>query len=77
MSRRTLPRLRMQPLMFAELQRVRLSRDVASEGYCLCGGLVGTVVSVYGGGKAYAVEFANVNGKIVVIKVGLMPWDMH
>lgn len=58
-----------QLLMFAELQRVRLIRDVASEGYCLRGGLVVTVVSVYGGGKAYAVKFANVNGEITVVTV--------
>lgn len=58
-----------QPVAFAEHQRVRLCRDVASEGYALRRDLAGTVLSVYGGGQAYAVEFADVNGEIAVVTV--------
>lgn len=55
------------PAVFAEHQRVRLCRDVESEGYQLRRDMAGTVVSVYGNGAAYAVEFANVNGEIAVV----------
>jgi type III restriction enzyme len=57
------------PTAFAEHQRVRLCRDVASEGYALRRDRVGTVLSIYGGGVAYAVEFADVNGEIAVVTV--------
>jgi len=58
-----------QPLVFAEHQRVRLCREVECEGYRLCCDMVGTVLSVYGDGAAYAVEFAQVNGEIAVVTV--------
>lgn len=61
--------LPMPPTAFVEHQRVRLCRDVASEGYALCRDMAGTVLSIYGGGVAYAVEFADVNGEIAVVTV--------
>lgn len=57
------------PTVFAEHQRVRLCRDIESEGYCLRNGMAGTVLSVYGNGAAFAVEFANVGGEIAVVTV--------
>lgn len=55
--------------LFAEHQRVRLSRDVDSEGYHLRRDSVGTVLSIYGNGAAYAVEFADVGGEIAVVTI--------
>lgn len=53
----------------AEHRRVRLSRDVESEGYQLHRDMVGTVLASYGDGVAYAVEFADVQGEIAVVTV--------
>ncbi len=53
----------------AEHARVRLCRDVESEGYRLERGMAGTVVAVYGDGAAYAVEFAAVGGDIAVVTI--------
>jgi type III restriction enzyme len=53
---------------FAEHQRVRLVRDVMAEGYQLRQDMGGTVVSVYGNGAAYAVEFADAGkGEFAVV----------
>ncbi|RTL54401.1 MAG: DUF4926 domain-containing protein, partial [Rhodocyclaceae bacterium] len=57
------------PPAFAEHQRVRLCRDLESEGYRLRRDMAGTVLSVYGDGAAYAVEFADVDGAIAVVTV--------
>jgi type III restriction enzyme len=54
---------------FVEHSRVRLCRDVESEGYRLRCGLTGTVVAIYGAGAAYAVEFADVADGIAVVTV--------
>lgn len=53
----------------AEHARVRLRRDVESEGYRLSRGMAGTVVAVYGEGAAYAVEFADVGGEFAVVTI--------
>jgi type III restriction enzyme len=53
----------------AEHARVRLCRDVESEGYRLRRDTAGTVVGVYGGGAAYAVEFGDVGGEIAVVTI--------
>ena len=58
-----------RPVVFVEHQRVRLGRDLASEGYALRRDMVGTVLSIYGGGVAYAVEFADVDGEVAVVTV--------
>ena len=57
------------PKAIAEHRRVRLGRDVESEGYRLPRGMVGTVLASYGDGVAYAVEFADVQGEVVVVTV--------
>ena len=44
--------------VFVEHQRVRVMRNLEAEGYRLDKDMVGTVVSVYGGDTAYAVEFS-------------------
>jgi type III restriction enzyme len=53
----------------AEHGRVRLCRDVDSEGYRLRRDTPGTVVAVYGDGAAYAVEFADVGDAIAVVTI--------
>lgn len=55
--------------LFAEHQRVRLCCDVDSEGYHLRRDSVGTVLSIYANGAAYAVEFADVGGEIAVVTI--------
>jgi len=55
--------------IFSEHQRVRLRFDVESEGYRLCRDMAGTVLSVYGNGAAYAVEFSNLDGGPAVVTV--------
>ena len=55
--------------VLAEHTRVRLLRAVESEGIALPAGLAGTVVSVYGRGRAYAVEFADVAGEMAVVTI--------
>lgn len=57
------------PKAIAEHRRVRLCRDVESEGYRLRRDMVGTVLACYGDGAAYAVEFADVGGAIAVVTV--------
>lgn len=59
----------MQAPLFAEHERVKLLNDVEHEGYALAAGQFGTVVSVYGGGRAYAVEFDPILGEIAVITI--------
>lgn len=54
---------------FAEHACVRLVRDVEAEGYRLPKDTKGTVVSVYGGGKAYAVEFLGLEGGMAVVTI--------
>ncbi|MBI3148385.1 MAG: DEAD/DEAH box helicase family protein [Betaproteobacteria bacterium] len=54
---------------FAEHERVRLRGSVASEGYALSAGALGTILAVYGDGAAYAVEFGDLNGEIAVVTV--------
>ncbi|WP_218081638.1 type I restriction endonuclease subunit R [Anthocerotibacter panamensis] len=46
-----------QPEPFPEHQIIRVAYDLESEGFHLPKGLIGTIVSVYRGGEAYAVEF--------------------
>lgn len=53
----------------AEHRRVRLCRDVDSEGYHLRRDMLGTVVAIYGDDAAYAVEFADVGGEIAVVTI--------
>lgn len=55
---------------FAEYACVRLVRDVEAEGYRLTKDMTGTVVSVYGGGEAYAVEFLGLAGGMAVVTIG-------
>ncbi|MBK6906676.1 MAG: DEAD/DEAH box helicase family protein [Rhodocyclaceae bacterium] len=57
------------PKLFAEHARVRLCRDIDSEGYRLGRDSIGSVLASYGDGQAYAVEFANVSGEIAVVTV--------
>lgn len=57
------------PKVIAEHRRVRLCRDVDSEGYRLRRGMVGTVLAIYGDGAAYAIEFDDVQGGIAVVTV--------
>jgi type III restriction enzyme len=53
--------------VFAEHQRVHMLRACAAEGYQIPADTVGTVVSVYAGGTAYAVEFENLAGEMAVV----------
>lgn len=46
---------------------VRVVRDVETEGYRVRQGTIGTVVAVYGGGEAYAVEFENLDDGMGVV----------
>lgn len=55
--------------VFTEHQRVRLRRDLQSEGYYLRRDMFGTVLAVYDNGAAYAVEFAATNGETAVVTV--------
>ena len=48
---------------------VRLVRALTSEGHALPAGKDGTVVSVYGQGQAYAVEFLDVDGEMAVLTI--------
>jgi type III restriction enzyme len=52
---------------FAEHQRVRVLHACAAEGYQVPAEAIGTVVSVYAGGQAYAVEFENLGGEMAVV----------
>ena len=54
---------------FAEFARVRLLRDLESDGYRLKRDMAGTVVAIYGGGAAYAVEFAELDGGMAVVTI--------
>jgi len=51
--------------MLKELDPVVLTRDVPESH--LSEGDVGTIVHVYGGGEAYEVEFATVEGRTVAV----------
>ncbi|HEX8964512.1 MAG TPA: DEAD/DEAH box helicase family protein [Rhodocyclaceae bacterium] len=53
--------------IFAEYERVRVLRDVEAEGYRVPAGTEGNVVSVYGGGAAYAVEFEDLGDGMDVV----------
>jgi hypothetical protein len=44
---------------------------VEAEGYRLTRDMQGTVVSVYGGGEAYAVEFLGLEGGMAVVTIGV------
>ncbi|MBK6554533.1 MAG: hypothetical protein IPN12_05420 [Rhodocyclaceae bacterium] len=55
---------------FAEHACARLVRDVEAEGYRLTKDMKGTVVSVYGGGEAYAVEFLGLEAGMAVVTIG-------
>ena len=55
--------------VFVEHQRVRVLRNIEAEGYRLDKDMVGTVVSVYGGGIAYAVEFAALESGMAVVTI--------
>ena len=46
---------------------VRVLHDVETEGYWLRQGMVGTIVSVYGSGAAYAIEFVDLPGGMGVV----------
>ncbi|MCP5277695.1 MAG: DEAD/DEAH box helicase family protein [Thiobacillus sp.] len=52
---------------FSEHETVRLITDFSVDGVSLKRNTVGTVVSVYGGGEAYAVEFVDENDKAMVV----------
>jgi type III restriction enzyme len=57
----------LSPVQYREHDVVMVLRDVQVEGHHLRAGLRGTVVAVYGNGKAYAVEFTDLaNGMDVV-----------
>lgn len=60
--------------VFAEHARVRVTRDLQSEGYALHKGMTGTVVAIYGPGEAYAVEFQGLEGGMDVVT--LRPGDL-
>ncbi len=53
----------------AEHATVRLRQTMACEGVNLPAGLKGTVVSVYGGGTAYAIEFCDGLPEMSVVTV--------
>lgn len=55
--------------VLAEHATVRLRRALESEGVALAAGLRGTVVSVYGAGEAYAVEFCDGLPEMSVVTV--------
>jgi hypothetical protein len=57
-------------MTFAKYARVRLVQDVEAEGYRLAKDTKGTVVSIYGGGEAYAVEFLGLKGGMAVVTIG-------
>ena len=52
---------------FEEHDVVRVRRDVEVEGHRLRKGMVGAVVSVYGDGQAFAVEFTDLPGGTDVV----------
>ncbi len=54
---------------FLENKPVQLVRTVECEAYVLGAGQCGTVVAVYGGGQAYAVEFLSVGGEMAVLTI--------
>lgn len=56
-------------MTFAESACVRLVRDLEAEGYRLSKEMKGTVVSIYGGGEAYAVEFPSLQGGMAVVTI--------
>ncbi len=53
--------------VFPEFSLVRVTRDVEIEGYLIRAGEKGTVVFVYGGGEAYAVEFRDLGDGMDVV----------
>jgi len=53
----------------AEHDMVRMTCDVESDGYHLSRGMVGTVVSVYREGEAFAVEFPDLEDAPAVVTV--------
>lgn len=60
-------RIVVAPDAFAEHQRVRVLYACTAEGYQVPADMIGTVVSVYAAGKAYAVEFENLGGEMAVV----------
>lgn len=61
--------------VFVEHQRVRVRMDRDVEGSHVKRDMVGTVVSVYGGGEAYAVEFENLQGGMAVVTLNAADLD--
>lgn len=57
-----------------EHMRVRVVREAEADGYRVRQGMTGTVVSIYGGGQAYALEFANLDDGMGVVT--LNPVDL-
>jgi type III restriction enzyme len=57
------------PIRFAEHTPVLLKNSLESDGYVLAAGQSGTVVAVYGGGQAYAVEFLDIDGEMAVVTI--------
>ena len=61
-------------LQFCEHQVVRVNADTTAEGESLRAGQIGTIVAVYGEGKAYAVEFPDLlaGPGVVTLRVELL-----